>query len=269
MPVVPTALTVTPLFDGTKRMTVSGTVAVNEQVALTVVAVNDVSNPSVPVIPTGLVLRLVSQCGRIEYARFPSDTAVDAWAASGANATGTLALNTAAMRLLFRCAAGNETREVEAELGNGVTSNLYGTARMVIRNWIQNPLDPVAGSSQLQTQIDNLTTRIEDHQHDDTVEGESSFPHNNLSGRDVTGAHPVIEGLVSDAAAAAAAAQGTANTASSNASTALGIAQAAKAVTDAIQDDGAFTLVATNASLGTTKTLVNQMAAWLNARRQV
>ena len=34
MAVVATALTITPLFDGTKRMTVSGTVAANETVAV-------------------------------------------------------------------------------------------------------------------------------------------------------------------------------------------------------------------------------------------
>lgn len=225
MPVVPTALTITPLFDGTKRMTAVGAVAVHETVAVTVVGVNDVTVPETPVIPPGLVLRLVSQCGRTEYARFPSET-TDAWAASGANVTCNLALNTANMRLLFRCAAGNETREVEVELGNGVTSNLYGRTRIVLQNWIQNPLDPVAGSSQLQTQIDNLTTRIEEHQHDATVEGESAFPHNNLTERDSTGAHPTLEAGVANAALAAANAQAAAEVAGANATAGLELAQA-------------------------------------------
>lgn len=267
MAVVATALTITPLFDGTKRMTVSGTVAVNETVAVTVVGVNDVTDPDNPVIPPGLVLRLVSPCGRVEYARFPSET-TDVWTASGANATCSLALNTANMQLLFRCAAGNETREVEVELGNGVTSNLYGRARMVLQNWIQNPLDPVAGSSQLQTQIDNLTTRIEEHQHDADVEGESSFPHNNLSGRDVAGVHPTIEAGVAGAALAAHNAQATADTAGLNASQAQATADAAVAVTSLIQDGLEFSQVTGASTLGQVKSLLNQIVVVLNTWRQ-
>lgn len=266
MPIVPTALTVTPLFDGTKRMTLTGTVAVNEQVVLTVVGVNDVTIPETPVIPPGLVLRLVSQCGRIEYARFPANTG-DAWAAAGANATGTLALNTAAMRLLFRCLASNETREADVELGNGVTNNLYGTARLVIRNWIQNSLDPVAGASQIQTQIDNLTARIEEHQHDDAVEGETSFPHNNLSGRDEPGCHPTIEGGLADAVLAVQAAQNDASVASDNASTALALAQSAVALKTTIQDGLELSQVTAASTLGQVKSLLNSIVTVLNTWR--
>ena len=268
MAVVPTALTVTPLFDGTKRMTVVGTVAVNETVSVTVVGVNDVTDPEVPVVPTGLVLRIVSTCGRVEYARFPSET-TDAWVASSGDAICSVALNTVNLSRLFSCAAGNETREVELELGNGVTSNLYGTARMIIRNWFQNPLDPVAGSSQLQGQIDVLTGRLETHQHDDTVAGESSFPHNNLSGRDVAGAHPTIEADVESAVAAAATAQSRAEVAGGNASTALGIAQEAKTVTDAIQDGGVFAAITRHMTDTDMKAILNQVITWLNARRHV
>lgn len=267
MAVVATALTITPLFDGTKRMTVSGTVAANETVAVRVVGVNDITVPETPVVPTGLILRLVSTCGRVEYARFPSETG-DTWTASGADATCSLALNTANMQLLFRCAAGNETREVEVELGNGVTSNLYGRARMVLQNWIQNPLDPVAGSSQLQTQIDNLTTRIEEHQHDADVEGESSFPHNNLTGRDDTGCHPTIEAGVAGAALAAHNAQATADTASLNASQAQATADAAVAVTSRIQDGLEFSQVTGASTLGQVKSLLNQIVVVLNTWRQ-
>lgn len=266
MAVVATALTITPLFDGTKRMTVSGTVAVNETVVVTVVGVNDVTDPDNPVIPPGLVLRLVSPCGRVEYARFPSET-TDVWTASGANATCSLALNTANMQLLFRCAAGNETREVEVELGNGVTSNLYGRARMVLQNWIQNPLDPVAGSSQLQTQIDNLTTRIEEHQHDADVEGESSFPHNNLSGRDVAGVHPTIEAGVAGAALAAHNAQATADVAGANATTALETAQEALEIKTLIQDGVALSQVVAASKLSDVKALLNSIVTVLNAWR--
>lgn len=266
MAVVATALTITPLFDGTKRMTVSGTVAVNETVAVTVVGVNDITVPETPVIPTGLILRLVSNCGRVEYARFPSETG-DTWTASGADATCSLALNTANMQLLFRCAAGNETREVEVELGNGVTSNLYGRARMVLQNWIQNPLDPVAGSSQLQTQIDNLTTRIEEHQHDADVEGESSFPHNNLTGRDDAGCHPTIESGVVGALAAAATAQGTAEVAGANATTALETAQEALEIKTLIQDGVVLSQVAAASKLSDVKALLNSIVTVLNAWR--
>ena len=267
MPVVPTALSVTPYFDGTKRMTLIGTVAVNETVAVTVVGVNDVTDPETPVLPAGLVLRLVSQCGRIEYTRFPMNTG-DAWVASGANATCSLALNTAALRLLFRCAASNETREVDVDLGNGVTNNLYGTARFVIRNWIQNPLDPVAGASQLQTQLDNLTTRIEEHQHDAAVEGESSFPHNNLLQRDAVGAHPTIETGVANAEQVAASAASAAASAASNASTALAAAQEALALKPIIQDEVVLTQLGSVYKLPDIKALLNSVVAYLNTVRR-
>ena len=266
MAVVATALTVTPLFNGTKQMTLSGTVAVNETVAVTVAGVNDVTDPDNPVIPAGLVLRLISMCGRVEYARFPSEIG-DVWTAAGANVTCSLALNTANMLQLFRCAAGNDTREVEVELGNGVTSNLYGRARLLLQNWIQNPLDPVAGSSQIQTQIDNLTTRIEEHQHNAGTEGESAFPHNNLTGRDASGCHPTIESGVAGAAAAAAAAQGTADVASANATTALETAQSALEIKTLIQDGVELSQVVAASKLSDVKTLLNAVVTVLNTWR--
>ena len=263
MAVVPTRMILTPAFDDTKRMTVQGSVAVNEQVLITVVGV--VADGA---LPAGTVLRMVSQCGRIEYARFPAN-AGDVWGVSDADATCTLQLNTKALQGVFHQLCDDATVEAGVKLENGPTNNLYASGRTVIRNWIQNQRSPVAGSSQLQAQLDVLTGRIENHQHDATAEGESSFPHNNLLARDVAGCHPALEAVATGARSAANTAQSAADAAASNASTALDVAQQAANVTDMIQDAGAFTLVATNATLASTKTLLNQIAAWLNERRAV
>jgi len=267
MALVATSLTITPISDGSKRMTVVGSVAVNERVAVTVVGVNDVTDPDNPVIPSGLVLILTSPCGRREYARFPADTG-DAWAASGANATCTLNLATANLRAAFANACAQDTREGELRLESGTSDNLYGRATIVVSNWIQNPLDPVAGSTQIQTQIDNLTERIEGHQHNDAVEGESSFPHNNLTGRDDVGCHPAIESGVAGAALAAHNAQATADTAALNASQAQATADAAVAVTSLIQDGLEFSQVTGASTLGQVKSLLNQVVVVLNTWRQ-
>lgn len=267
MALVATSLTITPTSDGSKRMTAVGSVAVNERVAVTVVGVNDVTDPDSPVIPSGLVLILTSPCGRREYARFPADTG-DAWAASGANATCTLNLATANLRAAFANACAQDTREGELRLESGTSDNLYGRTTIVVSNWIQNPLDPVAGSTQIQTQIDNLTERIEGHQHNDAVEGESSFPHNNLTGRDDVGCHPAIESGVAGAALAAHNAQATADTAALNASQAQATADAAVAVTSLIQDGLEFSQVTGASTLGQVKSLLNQVVVVLNTWRQ-
>ena len=261
MAVVPTRLILTPLFDDTKRMTVAGSMAVYEKVAVTVVGVAEDA-----AVPDGLVVRLVSQCGRYEFARFPYNTG-DIWGVSGDDATCTLDLSTSAvLRGYFARLSDGATCEAQVKLENGSTDNLYGSGFTLIRNWIQNPLDPVAGSSQLQAQIDVLTTRIGGHQHDDGTES-ASFPHNNLTERDAAGAHPTIEGAIVTLAASVGTAQSTAEVAGENASEALATAQTAKAVTDTIQDGTAFSLVASNATLAQTKALLNQIATVLNTWR--
>ena len=226
MPILPTQLTLTPSFDGTKKMAASGTIAVNERVALIVIGAAE--------IITGTVVRLVSTCGRVEYARFPSES-TDAWAVSGTNLTCTLNLNTANLRGVFRCRSSTVTCEADVLLENGVNDNLYGTARLVIRNWVQNPLDPVAGATQIQTQIDNLTARIAEHQHDGEVEGETAFPHNNLLGRSDTGCHPAIESQISDVALVAQGAANAAAVAGDNATVALEAVQALATRVEALE----------------------------------
>lgn len=225
MAIVLTQLTLSPTFVN-KVMTSEGSIAVNEKVLVTVENVNDVTDEENPVLPEGLVLRITSPCGRAEYARFPSETG-DVWVADGANATCTLAMNTKLLQGFFFGRSMQDVCEAIAVLESGSTDNLYASCRLLIRNWVQNPVDPVAGSLQMQGQIDTLTTRLEEHQHNDETEGESSFPHNNLSGRSDTGCHPVIEAGVANAALVASNAQSTADTASSNASTALSTAQGA------------------------------------------
>jgi hypothetical protein len=254
-------LTLSPRFDDTKQMSVTGSVAVYEKVAVTVTGVVEDG-----AVPAGLVLRLVSQCGRYEYARYPYNLG-DVWGVSGDDATCVLDLGTSAvLRGYFARLSDGATVEAQVKLENGVTSNLYASGFTLIRNWIQNPLDPVAGSSQLQAQLDVLTARIAEHQHDDSP-GSASFPHNHLSGRDTAGAHPTIEGAIVTLAASVGTAQSTAEVAGENASEALATAQTAKAVTDTIQDGGAFSLVASNATLAQTKALLNQIATILNTWR--
>lgn len=259
MPSVATSLLLTPAFDAQKQLAIVGGAAVNERVAVTIVNVEDVA-------ASGLVLRLVSTCGRIEYARFPS-LSTDVWTVDGTNTTGTLDLNTAALRAAFRFRRIDDTIAVDVFVENGTTDNLYARGTLIIGNWPQNPLDPVAGSSQLQTQIDNLTTRIEEHRHDDTVEGESSFPHNNLTGRDAPGCHPTIESGIVGALAAAATAQGTADVAGANATTALETAQEALEIKTLIQDGVALSQVAAASKLSDVKALLNSIVTVLNAWR--
>lgn len=259
MAVVPTALTLTPTFEN-KQVTVDGVIAVNERVALTVVGV-----VASDVIPDGLTVRITSPCGRVEYARFPFDED-DVWGSSGDDATATLILNTTPLQTAFWYKCADDTVDAKVWVENGAADNLYATSFMLIHNWVQNPVDPVAGSSRMQTQIDTISDLLEVHQHD-TDDGTLPFAHNNLSGRNEPGVHP---GLASDIAGAqntADLASATANTASSNASTALNIAQGAKGVTDLITDGGGFATLDGNSSHGDTKSLVNQIVAWLNIRR--
>jgi len=247
MAVVATALTVTPAFDGTKRMTLTGAIAANEFVAVTIVGAADGI--------AGMVFRLVSQCGRVEYARFPSDTTVDVWAVSGSDLTCTLDMNTTALRAFFACRGPQETAEAVALLENGTTNNLYGAGRVVIRNWVQNPLDPVAGATQMQAQITTIAGLLETHTHDATVEGETAFPHNNLTSREVTGCHPTIENNITALGASVEAA--------------ITASEAAAALTALIKDGGTFSQVTGASTLGQVKTLLNQIVVVVNGWRSI
>lgn len=257
MSAVPTRMTLTPAFDGTKRMSVQGSAALYEKVAVTVAGVSDVAE--------SLILTVTSQCGRIEYARFPANVG-DVWTVADADLTCTLDLNTPALYARFRQMCLDEALPVRLLLANGATGNLYAVGGTVLQGWPQNPANPVAGSLQLQTQLNNLTERIATHQHDDG-EGSASFPHNNLTGRDAAGAHPVIEAEVANAALAAANANSAAGTAGTNASTALALAEQAVGVTAVIQDGGTLGHIAANGTLAQTKALLNAVVDLLNGWR--
>lgn len=259
MAMTPTQLILTPTFLN-KQLVVAGTglPAAYETVEISVIGAADVS--------ANLVLRIVSECGRLEYGRFPKNVG-DTWTVTDTDVGCSLDLNTPGTLLAFRGLPLSATRPARILLENGSTKNLYADGGLIIRNWVQNPLDPTVGSAQMQAQIDVLTARIGTHQHDDGTES-AAFPHNNLTGRDVTGVHPTLEGAVASAVSLAANAQNTANAASSNASTALETAQAAKVVTDVLADDGAFTHVsATTGKLSDVKTLLNAIVDFLNAVR--
>jgi len=258
MSVVLTSLVVTPRFEN-KQVSAVGAIAVNEQVAVTVVGVVDITDPEVPVIPEGLVLRLTSPSGKTDYARFPFELG-DAWVASGADATCTLKLNTDELQALFLYQCANATEEAKLYLESGSTDNLYADGRVQIRNWVQNPVDPTAGSAQIQGQIDVISGLLETHQHDNDVEGESSFPHNNLSDRDAAGTHPVIEAGIVSAAAVAAQALSELQTLEDN-------TEAARDLTTLIQDDGEFTEAVASDSPGDVKLLLNAVIAVLNTWR--
>lgn len=255
MAVVPTAITVTPLFDGTKQMTVLGTMAVEEHVAVTVTGVVDTTDAQSPIVPEGLVLLLVSETGRIEYARFPSETG-ETWGTSGSNATCTLKLNTTALQHHFYRLSDTDVCGAELRLENGTTNNLYGRAYVGIQNWRQNPLSPVAGSGLLQAQLDVLTTRIGAHQHDDS-EGSASFPHNNLTGRDAVGAHPALEATAAGAAAAVAV--------NASAITALQANKANKPAQSVLDDMAALAEVPSEFTDNQLKTKVNMIIGFINS----
>ncbi len=265
MAVVPTSLIVTPVFTN-KRLSTQGAIAVYEKVALTVVGVVDVTDPDDPIIPPGLVLRITSLGGRIEYARFPV-AAGDAWEVSDENAVGTLSLNTAELISHFACRYSDAVCEAEIKLEDSIEDNLYATGPILIRNWVQNSLEPVAGASQIQNAIDALMVRLEAHQHDGDTEGESSFPHNNLSGRDAEGVHPALESTVAGAVSVADQALATATVASDNASQALADVAPLAVLAELIQDGGAIGELSAASSLGNTKLVVNQILTLLNTWR--
>jgi len=258
MAIVSTNLVITPTFVN-KQVKAVGAIAVNERVAVTVLGVVDNTDPETPVVPSGLLLRLTSQSGMTEYARFPLDIG-ETWTISGDDVTCTLLLNREPLQneFLYKCA--NATLEAKLFLESGTTDNLYADGRILVRNWVQNPVDPVAGSAQIQGQIDVITGRLEDHQHDATVEGESSFPHNNLSGRDVVGVHPAIESGVASAIAKA-------DQAIANADIAILNTEEPIAMVDLIHAGDELGGVDSNSNLAAVKLLLNDVVEKLNEWR--
>lgn len=186
MAIVSTQLTIEPRFQN-KEMVLTGTVAVGESVAIRVL--NVVADNSVP---AGLKLRLISQCGRMEYAKFPI-TGDTGWTRDETDATGVLDLNTQVLRQRFSKMCMGDTLDALVLLEDSETNNLYAVGVLTIRNWIQNPLDPTIGATQIQQQIDNLADRLENHQHRPDVDGEHTISHSDLTDRNVAGAHPSLE----------------------------------------------------------------------------
>lgn len=256
MAVVATRLILTPTFDDTKRMTVQGTAAVNEDVAVTVVGVA-VSGS----VPSGLVLRLTSHCGRQEYARFPADTG-DTWTGDGSNATCTLRLNTAALQAVFQRLCDDAVCDCLVKLENGNTNNLYGTGRTVIRNWIQNPRDPVAGSLEMQAEIDTLASRIASHQHAGD-EDSAQFPHNNLLDRDAEGAHPAIENAILNLGTTVGINTGSIATLKGRMDTLAAAADTANPVTPLNADDDLVSMSAVYAAIRALTSFVNSVKGGL------
>lgn len=263
MSIVPTYLKIKPTFEN-KVLEIEGSVAVYEKVALNVV---DIVSAGASI--EGLVVRFTSTCGHMEYARFPQGD--EEWVVSGDDLTGVLDLNTVSLRRMFSHTPMAQTLGALVLLEDKNADNIYGVSGISIRNWVQNPTNPVAGSTQIQDQIDTLSQRLENHQHDDGVEGERSFPHNNLSGRDEVGAHPALEQRIDSAENATQLAHNAATTANANAITALETALEAAGDVDGIieqiRDGMSFTPVTGSSTLGEVKNLLNQVANLLNTWR--
>ena len=234
MAVVKTWMRVEPSFEN-KHLAVRGIVAVNEKVDVTVSGVAYLEYEEEP-LPQGLVLRLVSACGRMEYARFPADSE-QKWAQdeeNDENAICVLDLNTLSLRRAFAHKCIDDTIEAVVLLEDRETDNLYGTGRITLRNWVQNPCDPVAGSSQILDAINVLINRADNHTHNGT--DSAQFAHNNLTDRNANGCHPNMESDIIGAQNVAGVALSTADTADSNAAAALSAANTAKETADTTKD---------------------------------
>lgn len=173
MPLQPTYLTLTPTW-ANKGMTVTGGApAVWEKVNLRVVGAATVEGG----IPDGFIVRVIPvghTCGAlppwhaavaavptpVEYARFPL-AADDVWTVDGADLTAVLELGTEALEAVFGGTPADSQVEVRIVAESASADNLYAMGRLIIRNWLQDGADPVAGSSALKLRVDALETGME------------------------------------------------------------------------------------------------------------
>ena len=150
-------LNVTPTW-ASKKLTIDGSVAVRESVALKIVGCGT---------DTSVVFKLSSEDGRVDYAKFPNAVG-DAWTPSGADLTGTLNLNTDLLVAAFAALGPCDTITFVCTVASATSSNLFAIGQKAVKNWMEDADDPVAYSTPLADAIEELTTDFEAHTHDGT-----------------------------------------------------------------------------------------------------
>ena len=164
MPVTPTSFTVTPTWSA-KRLTTAGDISVRETVALRIVGCSD---------DTSIVFKISSEDGRVDYAKFPF-AAGDTWTVSGSDLTADLNLNTDLMVAAFASFGPDDRLPMTITVASASNANLYAKGCKQVGNWIENTQDPVAYSTpladdveDLQTDLDALEAAFAGHNHDGT-----------------------------------------------------------------------------------------------------
>lgn len=178
MSITNTFLTLTPTWSA-KRLTIDGDAAVREAVAIRLVGCAD---------DTSIVLKVSSENGRVDYAKFPNDPG-DAWTVDGLDLTGTLSLNTVALVAAFAPWGPDDRLGFVFTVASATNSNLYAKGCKQLGNWMEDTDDPVAYSTPLADDIDDLETALGDlednfaaHGHDGTAAGAPRIAHGNLLG---------------------------------------------------------------------------------------
>jgi hypothetical protein len=147
-------LTVTPTW-ASKKLTIDGSVAVRESVALKIVGCGT---------DTSVVFKLSSEDGRVDYAKFPNAVG-DAWTPAGDDLTGTLNLNTDLLVAAFAALGPCDTITFVCTVASATSSNLFAIGQKAVKNWMEDADDPVAYSTPLADAIEELTTDFEEHTH--------------------------------------------------------------------------------------------------------
>ena len=150
-------LTVTPTWDR-KTLTLAGDVAVREAVALTIVGC---------ATDTSVVFKMSSEDGRVDYAKFPNED-TDAWTPSGSDLTGTLSLNTDLLVAAFAGLGPMDTITLVCTVASRTSSNLFALGQKCVKNWMEDADDPVAYSTPLADDIEQLQEDFAAHTHDGT-----------------------------------------------------------------------------------------------------
>lgn len=174
MAITTSFLTVTPTWEN-KKLTVEGSASVRESVRLRIVGCG---------ADTSVVFKLSSENGRVDYAKFPN-AQTDAWTVDGNDLTGTLNLNTDLLVAAFAVWGPEDRLDFICTVASRTNSNLYALGHKQIGNWMEDTDDPVAYSTpmadeidQLQDDVGTLEENFATHSHD----GASSprIPHGNL-----------------------------------------------------------------------------------------
>ena len=188
MALTATALTLTPTW-ASKRLTIDGTVSVREAVAVTLVGC---------ATDTSIVLKISSENGRVDYAKFPNLPG-DAWTVAGDDLTATLSLNTDLLVAAFAQWGPDDRLDFVWTVASATNSNLYALGHKQIGNWMEDTDDPVAYSTPLaddietlQEDLDTLETNFGAHLHDGSASGAPRVPHGNLLGIGVN-SHAAID----------------------------------------------------------------------------